>query len=556
MEFMVKAVLTFDIVDFSTKTPPEQMNAVEAFIEILRKAIPEEHNDDNGRVWSPAGDGGSVTFLKTIEPAVDTALSLGKLVHEFNSGDFVSENGRKLPKPVNPLELRTGIHLGPVAKKTDFDGRENIWGDGINMSARVMGLAKPGQILISENFYKMHNWSSLTVTPIGKWWAKHHTAMNLYNVYSKDKNIGIPPSDVDEWFGPFHHPLEQAITMYQAMAMEEAHPVKGNAFRAAVLAKRLLDLDPQHAKAKEIIKSISDKSSPFHSSGGGSRVRDEFFSPLSPEALTHFFESSKFEVFERGQYIVKEGDKAESMMMVVSGVIHPYIGGKRIKGHNKEDSKNEIEVILGEGNVIGEMGLFNPGEKRTATLKAFKQTITLGINYSHLKPVEVNSKADLVENRKRNEIEEQIWKSYTSRSTINQINGHRLFQDLTSDERYRLFRNHQFLPKRHHDQGTIQLSAQELWDMWVIVVAGKFSIECSGKSGNRKKIYRPGDHIGPLRAGMSGDNSPYQAVEISDDAHFISFDWEFMEELINESDDFGDTCYKQSRREKKFFDIR
>lgn len=548
MAFIPKPVLTVDIVDFSLRFGEEQMEAVRVFIQMLHQAIPERHNHPSARIWSPAGDGGSITFWHSIQAALETAIALGRLANQYNAGAFVDEQGQTLPKPTRPLRLRIGLHSGPVSKEIDFDERENIWGDGINRSARVMSLAQPGQILASEDFYQdadLHASPGLEVTSIGKWWTKHHTPIVLYNIYARDEGVGIPYSQVEEWFGPFHYPLEQAISIYEAMAKEEVE--SGKAFRTAVLAKRLLDLNPQHKPAREIIESISSKRRRFRGGVGERILYDVFFSPLSPNALVHFFTSAQFKVFEKGQSIVRQGEKADSMMMVVSGEIHPFIGGERIRGRDK-DLGSDVEIVLREGDIIGEMGLFNPGEVRTATLKASKRTITLSVDYRYLKPVE--GSPDSVENKMRREIQDQIWRYYCDRTSANQINSHPLFRPLSPDKRLLLLQHDQFLPAYFQDD--IQLDVEDIWDSWIIVVAGHVVVQ--GKNGDRRVDYGPGACLGPIRLVWS-EELPYSNIEIAPNTHLIRFPWSIIRDLIKEHPEFDDVCTLEGSKDRRRFDL-
>ena len=531
--FTTKAVLNVDIANFSLREGQKQMEAIDILILMLEKSIPEEDNDDSGRIWSPAGDGGALTFWNSIKSALDTALSLGIALKEYNRGEFSDLKGRKLAKPSEPLELRMGIHHGPVAKKIDFDGRTNIWGDGMNMSARVLSLGKPNQLLVSETFYenyrRSYSWQDLEVTRIGKWWAKHQTPIVLYNVYSKNDNVGLPPEEVEEWFGPFHFPLEQATRIYEAMADHEVD--QGKAFRAAVLAKRLLDLNPQHRKAKKIIESISTNRINHPIKVGQKILHDAFFSPLSPSALNHFFDKARFEVFDKGETIASQGDKADSMMMVVSGEIHPYISNKRI-------------TELREGEVIGEMGLFNPAEKRTATLKAFKRTITLSVEYRHLRLLDVFS--DPEENKKRQEILDQIWRYYISRTMQNQINAS--FESLSNDQRSKLFDHQpQFLPIYNGKE--IELTVEEVWNSWIIVVSGGLLIK--NLQGETKE-YNAGKIIGQIRI-TAGEESPYTEVKVLPNTHLIVLPWNLIKDLLDESEDFRTVTFQQAWGDSKFF---
>jgi adenylate cyclase len=51
--------------------------------------------------------------------------------------------------PERRIEFRIGIHLGDVVEETDGD----LMGDGVNIAARLEGIAKPGAICLSEQAY-------------------------------------------------------------------------------------------------------------------------------------------------------------------------------------------------------------------------------------------------------------------------------------------------------------------------------------------------------------------------------------------------------------------
>ncbi len=544
MEFMVKPVLTVDIVEFSQREGPEQMEAIQALIQMLDMAIPKKHNHPAGRVWSPAGDGGAITFWDAIHPTVDTAIALGRFVNQYNAGNLRGKNGKVFAKPKKEFQLRTGMHSGPVSKEVDFDDRENIWGDGINVSARVLSLAKPGQILASEDFFKNHNWSGsgLEVERIGKWWAKHHTSIVLYNIYSEEYKVGITYSEVEEWFGPLHYPLEQAINTYEAMAADEAE--SGKAFRAAVISKRLLDLNSQHVSAKEIIESISEKRRHFEAVAGGRNLHDVFFSPLSPKVLMHFFRSAEFKVFERGEIILREGADADSLMMVVSGKIQLFKDDRPMRGPSN-DSREEIDISLTEGEIIGEMGLFDPSEKRTATLKASKRTMTLSIDYCHLKTTEDPHKPE--DNDIRREVQEHIWTYYCDRTAVNQINTHPLLRILSSEDRFTLLDNHNFLPRNF--QEPIALDVENAWDSWIVVVAGGLSVYGHGT----RVEYETGDCLGPIRLLL--EKSPFSKIEIHDGTHLVRIPWRIIHGIIKRDECFRRTTTLAGSDDKMRYDL-
>ena len=52
--------------------------------------------------------------------------------------------------PDKRIEFRIGIHLGDVVEEADGD----LMGDGVNIAARLQGVAKPGGICISDDTYR------------------------------------------------------------------------------------------------------------------------------------------------------------------------------------------------------------------------------------------------------------------------------------------------------------------------------------------------------------------------------------------------------------------
>ncbi|MGQ0604698.1 MAG: cyclic nucleotide-binding domain-containing protein, partial [Anaerolineales bacterium] len=361
MKFNTRPVLTLDIVDFSEMSTDAQIAAIRLLIQWLHEAIPPEHNNELSRLWSPAGDGGSITFLTDIKPSWKTAIALNQLVKEHN---------QKHPS-TQPIQLRLGLHSGSVVEEKDFDNRVNVWGPGINTSARVASLAKPGQIVASKKYVEEADLARRheDVVPIGKWWTKHYKSIELYNI--NIEGAGIRPEEVDIWYGPFHYPLQQAIETYEAM-LDELLDARERGFRIAVVAKRLLDIDPRNRAAKLVLEALSKKTVARPSELKGKDLHDDFLSPLSPAALNYFFSNAKFRSFRKDENVVKEGDIADSMMMVVSGKVGLFF---KVRGGSSQDlspgnENQDTGVTLEEGEIIGEMGLFSPGNKRTATVKA------------------------------------------------------------------------------------------------------------------------------------------------------------------------------------------
>ena len=93
----------------------------------------------HGRVVKRTGDGILVEFRSVVD-AVRCAIEVQNGMVERNAG---------LP-PERRIEFRVGIHLGDVVEESDGD----LMGDGVNIAARLEGIAAPGAICLSEDAYR------------------------------------------------------------------------------------------------------------------------------------------------------------------------------------------------------------------------------------------------------------------------------------------------------------------------------------------------------------------------------------------------------------------
>jgi hypothetical protein len=525
--FSPKGVLTVDIIDFSLMKNQEQLGAILKLIEFLQSAVPEKENHPSRRVWSPAGDGGSMTF-EDIYAALETAKTLAKLINRHN----------QTHSPDSPsFQVRIGLHSGTVTKEVDFDNRENIWGEGINISARVAGLAKPGQILASQEFCERTDLLSMSppdVEYIGKWWVKHNKFLPIYNLHLD--GTGIPPSEVDIWFGPFYYPIQQAIETYEAMMEEELRNGRPDErFRVAVLCKRLMDLQPDHPRAKEVLMSFSVLRHAKHS--GAQNLYHFFLSPMSPRAIRYFFENGNFQDFKKGATVVEEGKLADSMMVVVSGEIIPYIHGNAIPAipEEKHEAGTERKALMfHEGDITGEMGLFSEGQKRTATLVASKNTTTLTLNYNFLKLTAYEPASATTftpDDYIKQEIRNQIWGLHCKRIVQNQINSHPLLQKLPGEAQMMLNDYGEFLPDKHNQP--ITLAKLDVLAYWTFVVTGNV---IAHTSANKQVTYSPGDCMGPLRLAIPDPRKPpFSKIEVTPNTQLVRFPWSFIKELLEGS---------------------
>jgi len=131
------AILAADVVGYSRLMGEDEAGTAQALREHRTAANPliAEHG---GRVVKTTGDGALIEFGSVVG-AVQCAIALQKLMVERNAG--VTDARR--------MDLRIGVHLGDVLIEGD-----DILGDGVNIAARLEGIAERGGICISEDAFR------------------------------------------------------------------------------------------------------------------------------------------------------------------------------------------------------------------------------------------------------------------------------------------------------------------------------------------------------------------------------------------------------------------
>ncbi len=131
------AVLAADVAGF-TRLMADDERATMAALEAARAVFREHVAVNSGRVVDTAGDSVLAVF-ENAAGAVLAALAVQKKLDQIN--EDVSETRRML--------FRVGVHLGDINEKPDG----TIYGDGVNVAARLESLAKPGRIAVSDTVF-------------------------------------------------------------------------------------------------------------------------------------------------------------------------------------------------------------------------------------------------------------------------------------------------------------------------------------------------------------------------------------------------------------------
>lgn len=130
------AILYADVVDYSRLTGEDEdatHRRLREYLDFISASVEAQH----GKVMHYAGD----AVLAMFEAVVD-ALSCASTIQ-----NDLKERNAELPKE-RKLQFRIGVNLGDV-----IEDRGDIYGDGVNIAARLESLAEPGGICVSESVY-------------------------------------------------------------------------------------------------------------------------------------------------------------------------------------------------------------------------------------------------------------------------------------------------------------------------------------------------------------------------------------------------------------------
>src|SRR5215472_17807179 len=129
------AILAADVVGYSRLMGADEEGTLAALKSLRHELADPKINDYRGRIVKTTGDGLLVEFASAVD-AVNCAVDLQRKVAERNSYE---------PCGVR-LEFRIGINVGDIIVDEDND----VFGDGVNVAARLEALAEPGGICVSR----------------------------------------------------------------------------------------------------------------------------------------------------------------------------------------------------------------------------------------------------------------------------------------------------------------------------------------------------------------------------------------------------------------------
>ena len=174
VERRLAAIFAADVAGYSRMMGQDEAGTLAALKTQRSELIEPTIAKHNGRVVKLMGDG----ILAEFSSVVEAALCATEIQREIS-----------LHPTVNRMQLRIGLHLGDII----IDG-EDIYGDGVNIAARLEGIAEPGGICISRQaFDQIEGKLPLTWRSLGPQTLKN--IPKLIDVYSAELAGVTGPTD-------------------------------------------------------------------------------------------------------------------------------------------------------------------------------------------------------------------------------------------------------------------------------------------------------------------------------------------------------------------------
>src|SRR2546421_350824 len=180
IQLEIAHVLFIDIVGYSKLSINEQHAAVDKLNAVVRTSEQLQKAEALDRLIKiPTGDGMALVFYTSLEAPGQCAVEISRALKEH-------------PR----LELRMGVHSGPVSGVIDVNRHANLAGAGLNIAQRVMDCGDVGHILLSkhvaEDLEEYEQWRPL-LHDLGACEVKHGMRVTIVNLYADQVGNPQPP---------------------------------------------------------------------------------------------------------------------------------------------------------------------------------------------------------------------------------------------------------------------------------------------------------------------------------------------------------------------------
>ena len=163
-------LLLIDVVGYSKLTVNEQIELMHELNQIVRKTECFQSAEKSEKlIRVPTGDGMALVFFRSPEEPVRCALEISRALKDS-------------PR----IQVRMGVHSGPIGQVRDVNDRVNVAGAGFNVAQRVLDCGDAGHILLSkhlaEDLAQYRQWQPY-LHDLGQCEVKHGLRLHLVNFY-------------------------------------------------------------------------------------------------------------------------------------------------------------------------------------------------------------------------------------------------------------------------------------------------------------------------------------------------------------------------------------
>ena len=180
LQLEIAHILLIDVVGYSKLLVNEQIEVLQELNRIVRNTKSFRAAEaSNKLIRVPAGDGMALLFLRSPEEPIECALEISKTLRGHQQ-----------------IQLRMGVHSGPINRVPDVNDETDIAGSGMNVAQRVLDCGDAGHILLSnhvaEDLVQSRHWKPY-LYDLGEYKVKHGLRLHLFN-FCKDGfgNLQIP----------------------------------------------------------------------------------------------------------------------------------------------------------------------------------------------------------------------------------------------------------------------------------------------------------------------------------------------------------------------------
>src|SRR5467141_1084210 len=191
-------VLFIDVVGYSKLLVNQQSELLRELNEVVSGTHEFREAETGGKlIRLPTGDGMALVFRTDPEAPAECAMEIARALKNHPA-----------------IQLRMGIHSGPVNEVADVNQRANIAGAGINMAQRVMDCGDAGHILLSkhvaEDLVHSRQWAP-RLRDLGECEVKHGVRLHLVNLYAEPLgNAAVPQKFQQTTLKPAEKPTRRS----------------------------------------------------------------------------------------------------------------------------------------------------------------------------------------------------------------------------------------------------------------------------------------------------------------------------------------------------------